>query len=98
MTPQIFLVASDTARTRLLRNALSEAGYDVHTNARLATDLILLALDHHFVARYRQTPGLERTPLLVWPEHPTDVAAVLHEGADDCVAADADLSEVLARI
>jgi len=92
MTPRLYLIASDSPRTHQLRQALVQAGYHVNEDASQTADLILLARNIDAFTRTGQAP------LLVWLEQPGDVAAVLHNGPDDCVAATASLSEVLARV
>jgi DNA-binding response OmpR family regulator len=98
MTSRLLLIAPDNPRTRRLRSALETAGYSVHQDRVRPADIVVIAGDGYPIARYRETPGMEHAPLLVWLEEAGDVAATLRDGADDCVAGSAGLTEVLARI
>jgi two-component system, OmpR family, response regulator RegX3 len=106
MMPQLFLIAADFSGTRPLVQALDSAGYRIRlqhspTESEVAPDLVVLSLQTSSteqITKCRQIPSFECKPLLVWLEHPGDVAAVLRAGADDCVLGAADFNEVLARI
>ncbi len=105
MTANVMLIAGECARTRLLQEALGQAGYGVQRKEEPVpvegVDLLILAIEadpDHLIELSRETDGLRQTPMLVWLGQEGEVTAALQRGADDCAARIADLPEVLARV
>lgn len=97
MKPQLLLIAPDNIRTRKLRDSLDDYGYRVTGDFNQPVSAVILA-GGGSVTHWRQMAGLGEVPFFMWLDGPGDVAAMLREGADDCVSASADISEVLARV